>query len=213
MDAIWFLVFLLLSQCNVKNVRSLPTQFLRLTWTIFSFSFFINNFPLFNLFQTLLLTVIDMMKLEKVEFGGVRGRALSQQVVQLHEEFLERYKIFTEKPYDCLDVCNTVCRSDILYWCRETESSICSGHALLNSGLFQEFEANLAEFERKAKDTDRRLGAIFCQAFDDASGLEHAFKVSGSLRLLNNSDPVSSRFGDFYIHTSLWISYICLMKL
>lgn len=68
----------------------------------------------FNLLQTLLLTVVDMMKLEKVEFGGVRGRALSQQVAWLHEDFLERYKLFTEKSSDCLDVCNAVCRPDIL---------------------------------------------------------------------------------------------------
>lgn len=55
-----------------------------------------------------------MMKLEKVELGGVRGRALSQQIVQLHEDFLERYKTLTEKSNDCLDVCNVVCRSNIL---------------------------------------------------------------------------------------------------
>ncbi|MCJ8738378.1 hypothetical protein PDJAM_G00035190 [Pangasius djambal] len=100
-----------------------------------------------KLIETLLLTLVDMMKLEKVEFGGVRGRALSQQVVWLHKEFLETYKMFTEKSYDCLDVCNA------------------------------EFEADFAEFECKVKDTDLRLGAIFCQAFDDASGLEYAFKV------------------------------------
>lgn len=34
----------------------------------------------------------------------------------------------------------------------------------------------------KVEDTDRRLGAIFCQAFDDSSGLEHAFKVSDGYR-------------------------------
>ncbi|KAF5902959.1 dynein heavy chain 9, axonemal, partial [Clarias magur] len=100
-----------------------------------------------KLIETLLLNVLNMMKLEKVEFGGVRGRALSQEVIWLYEEFLETYKMFTEKSYDCLDICN------------------------------MEFEADLAEFEWKVKDTDRRLGAIFCQAFDDASGLEHAFKV------------------------------------
>lgn len=41
----------------------------------------------------------------------------------------------------------------------------------------QEFEGDVREFKLKVDDTDRRLGAIFCQAFDDASGLEHAFKV------------------------------------
>lgn len=60
----------------------------------------------------------------------------------------------------------------------KTDSDICWEHDLLNEAVFQEFEAELIEFECKVKDTDRRLGAILCQAFDDASGLEHAFKVS-----------------------------------
>ncbi|XP_030631579.1 dynein axonemal heavy chain 9 isoform X2 [Chanos chanos] len=97
--------------------------------------------------ENLLLTAGDMMKLEKMEFGGIRGKRLSQQVFGLYEEFLERFKVFTERPYDCLDICNL------------------------------EFEADYNTFQHKVEDTDRRLGAIFCQAFDDASGLEHAFKV------------------------------------
>ncbi len=49
-----------------------------------------------------------MMKLEKVEFGGILGKSLSQRVQFLHEDFLETYKTFSEKPYDCLDVSNVV---------------------------------------------------------------------------------------------------------
>lgn len=41
----------------------------------------------------------------------------------------------------------------------------------------QEYEEDAREFKLKVNDTDRQLGAVFCQAFDDASGLEHAFKV------------------------------------
>lgn len=58
--------------------------------------------------QDILLTAVDLLKLEKLEIGGVRGRALSQQVQQLHQEFTDTYKFFTEKPYDCLDVNNMV---------------------------------------------------------------------------------------------------------
>ncbi|XP_044194722.1 dynein heavy chain 9, axonemal isoform X6 [Thunnus albacares] len=97
--------------------------------------------------KDILLTAVDLLKLEKLEIGGVRGRALSQQVQLLHQEFADTYKFFTEKPYDCLDLCN------------------------------MEFEDDVREFKLKVDDTDRRLGAVFCQAFDDASGLEHAFKV------------------------------------
>uniref|UniRef100_A0A7N6A5B3 Dynein, axonemal, heavy chain 9 n=1 Tax=Anabas testudineus TaxID=64144 RepID=A0A7N6A5B3_ANATE len=97
--------------------------------------------------REILLTAVDLLKLEKLEIGGVRGRALSQQVQLLHQEFMDIYKFFTEKSYDCLDLNN------------------------------REFEGDVREFKLKVDDTDRRLGAIFCQAFDDASGLEHAFKV------------------------------------
>ncbi|XP_041830036.1 dynein heavy chain 9, axonemal-like isoform X1 [Melanotaenia boesemani] len=97
--------------------------------------------------KDILLTALDLMKLEKVEIGGIQGRALSLQVQQLHQEFLDTYRLFTEKPSDCLDISNL------------------------------DFEEDMRQFKLKVDDTERRLGAIFCQAFDDASGLEHAFKV------------------------------------
>lgn len=49
--------------------------------------------------------------------------------------------------------------------------------SLAELSFLQEFEEDVREFKLKVDDTDRRLGAIFCQAFDDASGLEQAFKV------------------------------------
>uniref|UniRef100_A0A7N8YQ50 Dynein, axonemal, heavy chain 9 n=1 Tax=Mastacembelus armatus TaxID=205130 RepID=A0A7N8YQ50_9TELE len=97
--------------------------------------------------KDILLTAVDLLKLEKLEIGGVRGRVLSQQVQLLHQEFVDTYKFFTEKPYDCLDLTN------------------------------REFEEDVRQFKLKVDDTDRRLGAIFCQAFDEASGMEHTFKV------------------------------------
>ncbi|XP_068610643.1 dynein axonemal heavy chain 9 [Brachionichthys hirsutus] len=97
--------------------------------------------------QDVLLTAVDLRKLEKLEIGGVRGRTLSLQVQSLHQEFVDAYKSFTEKPYDCLDLSN------------------------------REYEGDVKEFKLKVDDTERRLGAVFCQAFMDASGLEHAFKA------------------------------------
>ncbi|XP_032397932.1 dynein heavy chain 9, axonemal [Etheostoma spectabile] len=97
--------------------------------------------------EDILLTAVDLLKLEKLEIGGMRGRALSQQVQLLHQEFVDTYRLITEKPYDCLDLDN------------------------------REYEEDVKQFKLKVEDTDRRLGAIFCQAFEDASGLEHAFKV------------------------------------
>lgn len=47
---------------------------------------------------------MDFEKLERLEFSGLRGNALSQQVQQMHEEFEEMYKVFMECPDDCLDL-------------------------------------------------------------------------------------------------------------
>ena len=41
----------------------------------------------------------------------------------------------------------------------------------------QEFENDISDFNQRVEDLDRRLGTVFIQAFDDAPGLEHAFKV------------------------------------
>uniref|UniRef100_A0A673UT43 Dynein heavy chain tail domain-containing protein n=1 Tax=Suricata suricatta TaxID=37032 RepID=A0A673UT43_SURSU len=97
--------------------------------------------------QDLLKTALDFHKLEKLEFSGIRGSALSRQVQQMYDEFQEMYRVFTEASYDCLDPQNT------------------------------EFENDVSEFHRRVEDLDRRLGSVFIQAFDDAPGLEHAFKL------------------------------------
>ncbi|XP_044310020.1 dynein axonemal heavy chain 9 [Varanus komodoensis] len=96
----------------------------------------------------LLMTVLDIEKLEKLEFSGIKGKFLSQQVLSMHEEFQEVYKVFSDRTYDCLDVAN------------------------------MEFEEDVYDFKGKVEDMDRRLGAIFSQAFDDAASVEHAFKHS-----------------------------------
>ena len=43
--------------------------------------------------------------------------------------------------------------------------------------FLQEFEQDAVDFQQKVEDIDRRLGTVFIQAFNDASDLEHAFKV------------------------------------
>ncbi|OXB81205.1 UNVERIFIED_CONTAM: hypothetical protein H355_005135 [Colinus virginianus] len=86
--------------------------------------------------EDLLANALDLMKLEKIEFSGFKGKALSQQVLDMYEEFQEAYKVFAERTYDCLDLTNM-----------------------------------------KVEHIDRRLGTVFIQAFDDASDLEHTFKL------------------------------------
>ncbi|XP_059764547.1 dynein axonemal heavy chain 9 [Balaenoptera ricei] len=97
--------------------------------------------------QDLLKTTLDFHKLEKLEFSGIRGSALSQQAQRMYSEFQEMYRVFSESSYDCLDPQS------------------------------MEFENDVSEFNQRVEDLDRRLGTVFVQAFDDAPGLEHAFKL------------------------------------
>ncbi|XP_066120408.1 dynein axonemal heavy chain 9 [Saccopteryx bilineata] len=97
--------------------------------------------------ESLLKTVLDFHKLERLEFSGIRGNALSQQVQQMHDEFQEMYGVFSESSYDCLDLQS------------------------------MEFENDVSKFNQRVEDLDRRLGTIFIQAFDDVPDLEHAFKL------------------------------------
>ena len=53
--------------------------------------------------QELFVTTIEFFKLEKIEFGGIKGKMLSGEIVTQYEEFQELFKVFTEKSYDCLD--------------------------------------------------------------------------------------------------------------
>ena len=46
---------------------------------------------------------MEFIKLEKVEYGGIKGKVLSTQTIQIFEEFNELYKVFTERTYDALD--------------------------------------------------------------------------------------------------------------
>ncbi|XP_069339362.1 dynein axonemal heavy chain 9 [Eulemur rufifrons] len=95
----------------------------------------------------LLKTALDFHKLGKLEFSGLRGNALGQQVQRMYEEFQEMYRVFSESSDDCLDL-----------------------HSV-------DFEKDVSKFNQRVEDLDRRLGTIFIQAFDDTPGLEHAFKL------------------------------------
>ena len=48
------------------------------------------------------------MKLEKIEFGGIQGRCLSEMVVHIFTEFQELTGRFTNSTYSALDVHNEV---------------------------------------------------------------------------------------------------------
>ncbi|CAG5123285.1 unnamed protein product, partial [Candidula unifasciata] len=110
-------------------------------------------FARFNKFQervetlkNLMETALEFYKLEKIELGGIQGKQLSAQVLAVHTEFCEQYKVFSERTYDCLDT---------------------SSH---------EFMDDYYVMLEKVADFDRRVATIICQGFDDCSGLESMYK-------------------------------------
>lgn len=46
---------------------------------------------------------IDFLRLEKVEIGGLKGRALSARVVRVFEEFRDEFEKFSRKKYEILN--------------------------------------------------------------------------------------------------------------
>ena len=54
------------------------------------------------------LNAVEFLKLEKVEYAGIKGKMLSSQTVAIFEEFNEMYKTFQEITYDPLDPQDTV---------------------------------------------------------------------------------------------------------
>uniref|UniRef100_A0A4W3JPZ5 Dynein axonemal heavy chain 11 n=1 Tax=Callorhinchus milii TaxID=7868 RepID=A0A4W3JPZ5_CALMI len=97
--------------------------------------------------EDLFVTTLEFQKLEKLEFGGIKGKILSDQISTMNNEFLEYCKIFKESTYDPLDY---------------------------NS---MDFEKDYSDFKQKIMDFERRVGTILSAAFKDCSGLETAFKL------------------------------------
>lgn len=54
------------------------------------------------------MVVEEYMKLEKIEFGGIQGRCLSEMVTHIFTEFQELTGKFSSRTYDALDVHNQV---------------------------------------------------------------------------------------------------------
>uniref|UniRef100_A0A672VBH7 Dynein axonemal heavy chain 17 n=1 Tax=Strigops habroptila TaxID=2489341 RepID=A0A672VBH7_STRHB len=108
--------------------------------------------------EDLLATALDLVKLEKMEFSGIKGKALGQQVLDMYEDFQEA----------CCSV------------------------------FPQEFEQDALKFQQKVEDIDRQLGTVFIQAFDDASDLEHAFKLLDMFGSLLERPVIAADAADKY---------------
>ena len=113
-----------------------------------------NVFERFNAFierletiQWFFYTVIEFLKLEKIEIGGLKGRTLSGRITQVSLEFNQCFSVFASKTYDVLDPDDPTFKEDFL------------------------------KFQDRILELDLKLAAILCQAFDDCHNLESVFKL------------------------------------
>lgn len=66
------------------------------------------------------------MKLEKMEFGGIKGRSLSEMVVQIFSDFQEQVAKFSNSTYNPLDLTDKVLERHI----GQTMQSASTSHSL-----------------------------------------------------------------------------------
>lgn len=92
--------------------------------------------------------MIAFLRLEKVEFAGIKGQALSDMVQKMFAEFQELMTAFAGRSDDPTDIGNAT------------------------------FITDHQAFMKKVADMDQRLAYIMCQAFDDCPSCESVFKVS-----------------------------------
>lgn len=114
-----------------------------------------------HLVKDILMTLIEFTKLEKVELGGIKGRLLSQKCVQIFEEFNKAYNVFNNIQYEILDT---------------------TDHSIIKDATV---------FNEKCSDFDRRLAAIFAQAYEDCYNLESIFKFINVLGPLINRKAIN----------------------
>lgn len=119
-----------------------------------------------NLFNT----ANEYLKLEKIEFGGISGGALSLQVVHLFDEFNKEYKKFQEANYDPLN------------WAKETD----------------QFRHDYKDFMAKIDDFDRRLAKCAVAGFNDCANVEAMFKLLAIFGTLTQRPLIATDFDENY---------------
>ncbi|KAK0086060.1 hypothetical protein PV325_003945 [Microctonus aethiopoides] len=113
-------------------------------------------------------TVLEFSKLEKIEIGGILGRSLSARIVGVVKEFQQLFAAFSARASDVLEP--------------DDES----------------FAVDCKKFGESITDFDSKLAAILCQAFDDCSNLESAFKLINIGGTVLNRPVIQKQFMNRY---------------
>lgn len=121
-----------------------------------------------NTIQWFFCTVIEFLKLEKVEIGGLKGRQLSSKITMTYVEFNQYFASFAAKTYDVLDPDDATFNQDF--------------------NIFQE----------RILELDMKLAAILCQAFDDCYNLESVFKLINIVGSVLDRPKIKQEFTNKY---------------
>eukprot|EP00884_Botryococcus_braunii_P022565 jgi/Botrbrau1/8993/Bobra.0148s0096.1 len=107
-------------------------------------------------------TCLQFSRLERIEIGGTRGKALTASVRLLHANFTAAAEKVKALPYDVLDV----------------ESP--------------QFELDVAGFQETVAGLDRSLAAVIVQAFDNCGTVAIAFKLMETFEGLLERDIIAA---------------------
>lgn len=118
--------------------------------------------------QWFFCTVIEFLKLEKVEIGGLKGRQLSSKITAIYVDFNQHFTSFAAKTYDVLDPDDDT--------------------------FNQDFEI----FQQRILELDMKLAAILCQAFDDCHSLESIFKLISIVGSVLDRPKIKQEFTSKY---------------
>ncbi|CAB3248907.1 unnamed protein product [Arctia plantaginis] len=99
-----------------------------------------------KMIENILEATMEILKLEKVEFCGLRGKTLSRECVKVLEEYQLKYAQLGTLAYDPADP--------------EDES----------------FTEDYEKFQAILEDTDRKLASLFTQGLQECNDLDHFFK-------------------------------------
>ncbi|CAB3248911.1 unnamed protein product [Arctia plantaginis] len=99
-----------------------------------------------KMIENILEATVEILKLEKVEFCGLRGKTLSRECMKILDEYQQKYVILGNMTYDPA----------------EPESN--------------RFLVDYEKFQDVLEDTDRKLASIFTQGLDECHNFEHFFK-------------------------------------
>ena len=95
----------------------------------------------------LMTTIVQFARLERIEIGGSKGRALSASIAQMHTDFVSAHERFTAVQYDVLDI------------------------------AIKAFDEDFYVFRTEVKQVERRLASVLSSGFEDCPTVASAFKL------------------------------------